>query len=171
MHVCKRCYYNLFCFEFDTQDFITIGILSSIIIFFLTTGTKLKDQNSEEEKAKLTDNILKLVKPMVLKICCWHSCLVFCWFNEEWGSCYEMSYLLLRNSSGVHAAWMNVSSFHCCHEQYVRKIPVEFFCSFLFVCKLVGIDCNLFKYMFLYSSPQLHNAISVCHLHSICHNF
>lgn len=70
MHVCKRCYYNLFCFEFDTQDFITIGILSSIIIFFLTTGTKLKDQNSEEEKAKLTDNILKLVKPMVLKICC-----------------------------------------------------------------------------------------------------
>lgn len=70
---------------------------------------------------------------MVLKICCWHSCLVFCWFNEEWGSCYEMSYLLLRNSSGVHATWMNVSSFHCCHEQYVRKIPVKFFCSFLFV--------------------------------------
>lgn len=44
-----------------------------------------------------------------------------------------MSYLLLRNSSGVHATWMNVSSFHCCHEQYVRKIPVKFFCSFLFV--------------------------------------
>lgn len=155
--------------SFICKNFIT-RVLSCIIISFLTTGTKLKDQNSEEEKAKLTDNILKLVKPMVLKICCWHSYLVFCWFNEEWDH-VGMSYLLLCNSSGIYAAWMNVSSFHYCRVQYFRIIPVKFFCAFLFVCKLVVIDCNLFKYKFLYSSPQLHNAISVCHLPSICHNF
>lgn len=76
---------------------------------------------------------------MVLKICCWHSCLVFCWFNEEWGSCYEMSYLLLRNSSGVHATWMNVSHFIVAVYSMLEKFQSNFFVHFFLCVNWLGL--------------------------------
>lgn len=73
--------------------------------------------------------------------CCWHSCLEFCWFDEEWISWYGMRYLLLRKSFGVRATWMNASSFHGCHVQYFLKIPVKvvhFVLWFISFCVSIG---------------------------------